>query len=409
MRTIMDAVLRRFVAIGTFRVRWPDGRLSSYEGGPGPDVTLAVRDWAVVRRVLHNPAMAVGEAYMDGGLQPVGCTIYEVMDLLLSNIASDRSFQPVLALQLWRDRLIRRLSQWNPAWRSRRNVAHHYDIDGRTYAMFLDADRQYSCGYFPTGTETLEQAQEAKKRHIAKKLLLDRPGLQVLDIGSGWGGMALTLAREHGAIVTGITLSSEQLEAARARAAAEGLSDRVRFELADYRSLDRRFDRVVSVGMFEHVGVGHFATFFTTLRRILTPDGVALLHSIGRGRGPASTPAWFQKYIFPGGYAPALSEVLPAAERSGLVVTDIEIWRLHYAQTLRHWRTRFDAHREAIAALHDERFCRMFEFYLAGSELAFRRKGHMVFQMQLAANQQAVPLSRDYMADTGTMAFEATA
>ena len=393
----MDVVIRRFVAIGTFRVRWPDGEVSVYVGTPSPDVTLAERDWSVVRKVLLNPPMALPEAYMDGGLDPVCCDIYDVLDLLMSNIASDRSSQPILDLQLWRARVIRRLSQWNPAWRSRRNVAHHYDLDGRLYRLFLDVDQQYSCGYFQNGDETLEQAQVAKKAYIARKLLLDRPGLEVLDIGSGWGGMALTLAREHGAIVTGITLSSEQLEASCARAAAEGLSDRVRFELRDYRSLDRTFDRIVSVGMFEHVGVGYFEEFFNTLRRSLVPDGVALLHSIGRGQGPGSTNAWFAKYIFPGGYAPALSEVLPAVERSRLVVTDVEIWRLHYAKTLRYWRARFAAKRTAIVALHDERFCRMFEFYLAGSELAFRRQGQMVFHLQLARDQEAVPLTRDYM------------
>lgn len=397
MRAIMDAVLKRFVALGTFRVRWPDGRVSVHSGAAGPDVTLAVRDWAVVRRVLVNPAMAIGEAYMDGGLQPVGCDIHDVLDLLLSNIASEHSSQPILALQLWKDRLLRRLAQFNPAGRARRNAAHHYDLDGRLYALFLDADLQYSCAYFRHGDETLEQAQEAKKHHIARKLLLDRPGLEVLDIGSGWGGLALHLAREHGAVVTGITLSEEQLAASRARAAAEGLSDRVRFALLDYRSLAQRFDRIVSVGMFEHVGVGHYDAFFAAVKRCLTRDGVALLHTIGRSRGPAATNPWFAKYIFPGGYAPALSEVLPAIERSGLIATDIEVWRLHYAKTLRHWRARFEANRGAIAELHDERFCRMFAFYLAGSELAFRRKGQVVYQIQLAGHQAAVPLSRDYM------------
>ena len=397
MRLIMDRLLKRFVVLGCFQVRWPDGRISTYQGAPGPRVMVAARDWATVRRVVLNPTMAVGESYMDGGIEPIGCTLYDVLDLLLSNVAADGSSQPILAFQLWWNRLIRRLAQWNPAPRSLRNVAHHYDLDGQLYALFLDVDRQYSCAYFPTGDETLEQAQAAKKQHIARKLLLDRPGLDVLDIGSGWGGMALTLARDYGARVTGITLSTEQLEVSRARAAAEGLADRVRFEMLDYRSLDRQFDRIVSVGMFEHVGGGHFDTFFTTLRGSLRPDGVALLHSIGRLHGPASTNSWVAKYIFPGGYAPALSEVLPAVERSGLLTTDIEIWRLHYAETLRQWRARFEANRAAIAALHDERFCRMFDFYLAGSELAFRRKGQMVFQIQLSANLTSVPLTRDYM------------
>jgi cyclopropane-fatty-acyl-phospholipid synthase len=268
--------------------------------------------------------------------------------------------------------------------------------------LFLDRDRQYSCGYFPRGDETLDEAQTAKKRHIAAKLCLDRPDLTVLDIGSGWGGLALSLARDHGARVTGITLSTEQLAEARARATAEGLQDRVSFELLDYRAVDRRFDRIVSVGMFEHVGVGHFRAFFEMIRRCLDPEGVALLHAIGRSDGPGFTNPWIAKYIFPGGYCPALSEVLAPVENSGLITTDVEVLRLHYAETLRHWRRRFAANRDTIAALYDERFCRMFEFYLSGSELAFRRQGQMVFQIQLAHRQTAVPLTRDYIT-----AFEA--
>ena len=397
MRAIMDAIIRRFLVIGCLRIRWPDGKTTVYQGAEGPDATMVVRDWTAVRRFLLNPTMAFGECYMDGSIAPSGCTIYDLLDLMLSNIASRQSFQPVLVIQDRLGRLLRRLAQWNPAYRSRTNVAHHYDLDGRLYRRFLDEDMQYSCAYFPTGSETLEQAQAAKKRHIARKLRLDRPGLRVLDIGSGWGGMALTLARDYGCEVTGITLSAEQLTVSRERAAAAGLSDRVRFELRDYRDLEQQYDRIVSVGMFEHVGISHFPTFFDTLYRGLAPGGVALLHSIGRLLGPAFTNPWLAKYIFPGGYAPALSEVLPSVEKSGLFITDIEIWRLHYAQTLRHWRARFDTSRADIAALYDERFCRMFEFYLAGSELSFRRNGQMVFQLQLSRDLATVPLSRDYI------------
>ena len=397
MRAIMDAIIRRFLVIGCLRIRWPDGQTTVYQGAEGPDATMVVRDWTAVRRFLLNPTMAFGECYMDGSIAPSGCTIYELLDLMLSNIASDQSVQPVVAFRAGLGRMLRRVAQWNPAFLSRRNVAHHYDLDGRLYRRFLDEDMQYSCAYFPTGSETLEQAQAAKKHHIARKLLLDRPGLRVLDIGSGWGGMALTLARDYGCDVTGITLSAEQLAVSRERAAAAGLSDRVRFELRDYRSLDQEFDRIVSVGMFEHVGIGHFSTFFATLLRSLAPGGVVLLHSIGRLRGPAFTNPWLAKYIFPGGYAPALSEVLPSVEKSGLFLTDVEIWRLHYAQTLRHWRARFNANRADIASLYDERFCRMFEFYLAGSELAFRRCGQMVFQLQLSRDLATVPLSREYV------------
>ena len=334
---------------------------------------------------------------MDGGLEPVDCTIFDFLNVVAVNTASRRAGHPALAVRSFFAKLTRRIAQFNPARRARRNVAHHYDLNGRTYSLFLDRDRQYSCAYFPRGNETLEEAQAAKKRHIAAKLLLNRPDLRVLDIGCGWGGMALTLARDYGARVTGITLSTEQLAEAQARAAAEGLSDRVSFELLDYRAVQREYDRIVSVGMFEHVGVVHYRAFFDVVRRCLTPDGVALIHAIGRSDGPGTTNAWLAKYIFPGGYSPALSEVFAVVEKTGLVVTDVEVLRLHYAETLRNWRRRLAANRDAIAAMHDERFCRMFEFYLAGCELAFRYQHHMVWQMQITRDQAAVPLTRDYI------------
>ena len=396
MRIVLDPFLRRFIGAGQLRVTWPDGTTTTYQGSPGPTAAIALRDSATLRHLTFNPALAVGEAYMDGGLCPLGCSIYDVLDVLMLNDAHGNN--GILRLRYALSRLTRRFAQFNPAARSQRNVAHHYDLNGRLYSLFLDRDRQYSCAYFPTGDETLEQAQIAKKRLIATKLKLDRPGLEVLDIGCGWGGMALTLARDYGAKVTGITLSTEQLAEAQARTAAEGLQDRVSFQLLDYRSLDRRFDRIVSVGMFEHVGVGHYDTFFQVVSRSLTPDGIALLHAIGRSGPPDATNSWITKYIFPGGYCPALSEVLPAVERSGLHTTDVEILRLHYAETIRHWRRRFAANRDTIASIYDERFCRMFEFYLCGSELAFRNAGQMVFHIQLSHNQAAVPLTRDYLA-----------
>jgi cyclopropane-fatty-acyl-phospholipid synthase len=290
------------------------------------------------------------------------------------------------------------LHQYNPAPRARANVAHHYDLSDALYDLFLDADRQYSCAYFSHDHDDLEQAQRDKKRHVAAKLLLE-PGVRVLDIGSGWGGLGLYMAEAGAGEVVGITLSEEQLKVSRGRAARAGLADRVRFELCDYRALDGKFDRIVSVGMFEHVGIRHYPEFFGTVRDLLTDDGVALLHSIGRADGPGSTNPFIRKYIFPGGYSPALSEVLPVVERAGLWVTDIEILRLHYAETLRLWRQRFEANRARIAELYDERFCRMWEFYLVGAELTFRRMGHMVFQLQLARRQEAVPLTRDYITD----------
>ena len=399
MRALLDLILRRLIVLGRLTVRWPDGSITTYAGEKGPEAVLAIADSATIRRMVTNTGLSVGEAYMNGTLTPVDCTIYDVLDVLMTNQGSETGGAPRMALRERLGRMTRRIAQFNPVSRARRNVAHHYDLNGRLYSLFLDRDRQYSCAYFPKGDETLEEAQLAKKRHIASKLRLDRPDLTVLDIGCGWGGMALMLARDYGARVTGITLSTEQLAEAQARAAAEGLSDRVTFELMDYRALHIGFDRIVSVGMFEHVGVGFYETFFRVVKRCLVPDGVAVIHSIGRFDGPACTNPWLAKYIFPGGYSPSLSEVLPAVERAGLKTTDIEILRLHYAMTLRQWRRRFAANRDAIQGLYDERFCRMFEFYLAGSELAFRRQDHMNFQLQLVRDQAALPLARDYMVE----------
>lgn len=360
---------------------------------------MSFHDWPTVRRVAMNPGLALGEAFMDGYVEPIGCSIYDVLRVLLAN--TDR-IDSELTLLRWRNRLnkaLRPIVQANDAIRSRSNVAHHYDLNGRLYSLFLDRDRQYSCGYFPRGDETIDEAQTAKKRHIASKLCLDRPDLTVLDIGCGWGGMALTLARDYGARVLGITLSSEQLEEARRRAVEAGVADRVRFELLDYRSVTEEFDRIVSVGMFEHVGVPNYPSFFQTVQRCLKPDGVALIHAIGRFDGPAATNPWLAKYIFPGGYCPSLSEVFPSVENANLRSLDIEILRLHYAKTLNHWRRRFAANRDTIASLYDERFCRMFEFYLSGSQLAFEVQDHMIFQIQLGRKQDAAPLTRDYMVD----------
>jgi cyclopropane-fatty-acyl-phospholipid synthase len=402
MRFVLDAILRGLITHGQLTVMWPDGSRSVYSGNDGPIAAVHLRDARTVRRLVLNPSLGAGEAYMAGGLTVEDGSLYDFLDTMLTNLEVAPGGHPVMRLRQQLADLSRRLVQYNPASRALRNVAHHYDLNGRLYSLFLDRDRQYSCAYFPRGDETLEEAQAAKKRHIAAKLCLDRPGLRVLDIGCGWGGMALTLARDFGAEVTGVTLSEEQLTEARARAAAEGLQDRVRFELRDYRAVSEPFDRVVSVGMFEHVGIGHYREYFDAVARCLKPDGVALVHAIGRSDGPGSTNAWIRKYIFPGGYSPALSEVLPPVERSRLLVTDIEILRRHYAETLRHWRRRFAANRDAIATLYDDRFCRMFEFYLAASEITFRRCGHMVWQLQLAHDHGAVPLTRDYIGTVET-------
>jgi cyclopropane-fatty-acyl-phospholipid synthase len=376
-------------------VVWPDGSHSEYGNGQGFRAGMKITDTGTLRHMTTNPGLALGEGYMEGGIVPVNGNIHDLLYVLCENLRDTQ-----VKILIWNEKLrqfLRPFLQANNARSSKRNVAHHYDLNGRLYSLFLDRDRQYSCAYFPDGDETLDEAQGAKKRHIAAKLKLDRPELEVLDIGCGWGGMALTLARDYGARVTGITLSEEQLAAARSHAAEAGLADRVTFELMDYREMDRQFDRIVSVGMFEHVGVPNYPAFFTTIKRCLKPDGVALLHSIGRFEGPGATNPWITKYIFPGGYSPALSETLAPLEKSGLIIGDIEILRLHYAKTLAHWRRRFAANRDAISALYDERFCRMFEFYLSGSELAFRLFDHMNFQIQILRHQETVPLTRDYI------------
>jgi cyclopropane-fatty-acyl-phospholipid synthase len=395
MRKLLESILARLIRHGRLSVAWPDGTTSHYAGEPGPEAALRVADAAWLRRMALDPAMAFGEAYMAGALQPVGCDIYDVLDVLLLNTTQGPSHPALRLPQRLRDigNWISRIGGAAPG----REVAYHYDLDSRLYSLFLDQDQQYSCAYFERGDETLEEAQRAKKRHIAAKLLLNRPGLSVLDIGCGWGGLALTLAQDLGARVTGITLSTEQLNLARARARAMGLDDQVRFELADYRTMNDCYDRIVSVGMLEHVGHANYGAFYGTVRRCLAPEGVALIHHIGRAAGPGSTSPWLKKYIFPGGYSPALSDVMTDIERSGLMTTDIEVLRLHYARTLRLWRERFAQHRDEIRDLYDERFCRMFEFYLAGAELTFRHERHVVFQIQLSPSQTALPFTRDYM------------
>ena len=324
MQSACATVLKRFITKGRLRVHWPDGHTQDFAGPPGsgPEATVRLHDARTLRRLVLNPTLGVGEAYMDGGLEPLGCPIYDVLDVLITNLMVNERNHPLAWLHGLLGRARRRLDQFNPAGRARRNVAHHYDLNGRLYSLFLDRDRQYSCAYFPRGDETLEDAQAAKKRHIAAKLCLDRPDLSVLDIGCGWGGMAITLARDFGARVLGITLSVEQLNEARARAAAAGLADRVRFELRDYRAVAEPFDRIVSVGMFEHVGVDHYRTFFDTVSRCLHPDGIALLHAIGRNEGPGSTNPWLDQIhlprrLLPGGVGnPGRQRTLrPAADR----------------------------------------------------------------------------------------------
>ncbi len=392
LKRIFDVVVKT----GNLQVIDSNGHHHEFGDHKGPSVVVRFSDRRLERSLAFNPQLALGEAYMQGRLVVETGKIYDFLDLMLRN-AEQQSFPRWMSAADNFRRLSKRLQQYNHALRARANVAHHYDINGTIYDLFLDNDRQYSCAYFHD-THDLEEAQRAKKRHIAAKLALDQDH-RVLDIGSGWGGLGLYLASVADVDVTGITLSAEQLRVARARAENSSVPRRVRFEMQDYRHVAGHFDRIVSVGMFEHVGVNHYQTYFDKIAALLNEDGVALVHSIGRFDTPTITNPFIAKYIFPGGYIPSLSEVLPAIERSGLVVGDIEILRLHYAETLTHWRTRFDDNRGKAAALLGEEFCRMWEFYLAASETAFRYQDLMVFQIQLAKHQHTLPLTRDYMFD----------
>ena len=396
---MLESKLRQFMRHGRLAITMPGGASFTVgEAEPGfPDVAIRLKGAMTPVRLALDLDRWLGEAYMDGHLVMERGSIFDLLMLGMSNLEA----MPVKASTFARRAAFRALAliqQNNTRSRSQRNVAHHYDISNELYGMFLDRDMQYSCAYFADPAMPLEQAQEAKKRHIAAKMLLE-PGQQVLDIGCGWGGLAISLAQSADVKVLGITLSKEQLAVARERAAALGLQNRVRFELADFRSLRGGFDRIVSVGMFEHVGTPHYAAYFKTVAELLTPRGVALIHSIGRNRGPAKPNGWINRYIFPGGYIPALSEVILPLEESGLWLTDLEILRLHYADTLRHWRDRFMARKDELGTQHDERFDRMWEFYLACSEASFRHGGLMVFQAQLSKSIDAVPLTRDYIGD----------
>jgi cyclopropane-fatty-acyl-phospholipid synthase len=392
---MLDNLLRGFVTEGSLEVVYPDGTRRRYGPREARPLTVRLGHPALPRRLLLGADLALGEAYMDGSLTIAGDDVGGFLALVTRNAARADAPAWWRLTQIWR-RTRRVIDQWNPVRRARANVAHHYDLSGALYDLFLDTDRQYSCAYFAEPGMTLEAAQAAKARHIARKLLL-RPGMKVLEIGCGWGGLALHLARRHDVSVLGVTLSEEQLKVARLRAAAEGLSDRVRFELMDYRAVTGSFDRVVSVGMFEHVGVPQYRTYFDTIRARLKPNGVALVHTIGRAAPPGATSPWIAKYIFPGGYIPALSEIATEVEATGLYPCDLEVWRLHYAETLRHWHDRFVARQAEARALYDDRFCRMWRYYLKAAEMTFRFNRQCVFQLQLARAQDAVPLTRDYL------------
>ena len=398
MDRLLQFLLQTFVQRGTFRVTTSRGTVFTFGDGTGQPVSVRFATRATEWGILLDPELKFGESYMNGTFVVEQGSIADVLAIMLGQNSDVPHWARLQGLLRF---LYRRLQQFNPRRRARNNVAHHYDLDGRLYSLFLDADRQYSCGYFESPEQSLDDAQIAKKRHLAAKLLLGRDrgerDLRVLDIGCGWGGLGLYLAEVAGADVTGVTLSQEQHAIANERAAEKGLTDRARFNLQDYRDAEGPFDRIVSVGMFEHVGVNHYDTFYRKRAQLLADDGVMVLHSIGRSEGPNATSPWIAKYIFPGGYIPSLSEVLPHIEKSGLLMTDIEILRLHYAETLKHWRERFLAHREEVERIYDRRFVRMWEFYLAASEMSFREQDLMVFQVQLTKRQDVVPMTRDYI------------
>jgi cyclopropane-fatty-acyl-phospholipid synthase len=393
MDRLLQILLNTYIRRGTFKVTTSRGTKFTFGDGTGTPVAVHFTTRATEWGILLDPELKFGEAYMDGTLVVEEGTIADVLAIAMGQTSE----LPQWARPQWVVRYIaRRLQQFNPRKRSRRNVAHHYDLDGRLYSLFLDADRQYSCAYFENVDESLDDAQLAKKRHLAAKLRME-PGKRVLDIGCGWGGLGLYLAEVTGADVTGVTLSQEQHAVANERAAEKGLTDRARFRLQDYRDVAGPFDRIVSVGMFEHVGVGHYETFFGKCAELLADDGVMVLHTIGRSEGPGITNPWVAKYIFPGGYIPSVSEVMRRVEISGLLISDIEILRLHYAETLKAWRERFLAHREEVERIYDQRFVRMWEFYLAASEMSFREQNMMVMQFQFTKRQGIVPMTRDYI------------
>ena len=397
-------MLRRIIHSGSLAVTFPDGKEVVFGELDSRPVRIRITDRTALSALCIDPNLAVGECYMDGRLVIEDDDLAGFLELLMINVGQVDTIRLQRLLSSARQ-LVRRFAQHNPVGRSRSNVKHHYDLSDELYELFLDEDRQYSCAYFRDPDESLEDAQTRKKRHIANKLLL-QPGLSVLDVGSGWGGMGLTIARDFGCKVLGVTLSTGQHRISNERAREEGLEDLVRFELTDYRNLESRFDRIVSVGMFEHVGSPHYGEFFRTLKRLLDEGGIALLHTIGRPTPPGTTNPWIAKYIFPGGYIPAMSEVLAAIEREGLFVTDVEVLRIHYAETLKNWHKRFMQNIDRVRDIYDDRFCRMWRFYLISCEMSFRFGGLSVFQFQITRKIDSAPLTRDYLYPPGNISFQ---
>jgi cyclopropane-fatty-acyl-phospholipid synthase len=393
----LSKMLKSFVKVGSLTVIDAEGKTHVFSGAPGPDVTMQLTDASLYRKLFLNPELHAGEAYMDGRMSFPGSSLRAFLTLFSMNRLSLGN-QPLQKALRRVSRGLKRFQQANPIGKAQQNVAHHYDLGNAFYKLFLDTEMFYSCAYFRDESETLEQAQRNKCRLIAAKLNL-KPGLKVLDIGCGWGGLARYLAQIADVEVTGVTLSREQHALAVDSIIASGLDNRVTIRLQDYRELSEKFDRIVSVGMFEHVGVGHYGEFFAKVNDLMHDDGIMLLHSIGHMSPPGTASPWLRKYIFPGAYSPALSEVFPAVENNSLWVTDLEFLRVHYATTLKHWHERFEKNRATVAQMYDERFCRMWEFYLISAEMMFRTGSQEVFHMQLARKRDAAPIVRDYVTD----------
>jgi cyclopropane-fatty-acyl-phospholipid synthase len=392
---LLQFILKHLIKHGTLTLIDHSGKKYVFAGTDQPQITIRSHSKRFERRLCYTPILALGEGFMDDEYSIEGGTVYDLLTLFAIN--SRLTEMPLLkSLTANWSQFAQFMHRHNPIHISKNNVAHHYDLRRELYELFLDRDMQYSCAYFRDLDDTLETAQLNKKRHLAAKLRL-KPGQKVLDIGCGWGGLAIYIAQETGAQVTGLTLSEEQLKVATARAEQAGLSDRVKFYLRDYRQETGKYDRIVSVGMFEHVGVKHYREFFDQVYSLLDDKGIALLHSIGCSEGPSAPNPWLEKYIFPGGYCPALSETIKEIEPAMLHVTDIEILHQHYAETLRHWHTRFMKNIVPIKKMMGERFCKMWEFYLASCEVAFRERGYMVFQIQMVRNPAVAQLTREYI------------
>ncbi len=392
---LLDKLLVQFVKIGQLSVEYPNGTIIDYGQRLDTKIQVKINSSRIFRRLFVNPDLTIGEAYMDGDLVIENNDIFGFLALITKNLTNQPDSWISRLLSLTKNSFLNSVKANVPSL-SKSNVKHHYDLSPELYSLFLDVDKQYSCAYFNNADDTLEQAQEQKKHHIAKKLSL-RPGMTVLDIGSGWGGMAITLAKDYQVSVLGITLSEEQQKISQQRAVDEGLEGKVEFKLLDYREDLGVFDRIVSVGMFEHVGVPNYEEYFRSIRNKLTPGGLALVHTIGRITPPGATSPWIKKYIFPGGYIPALSEMVSAVEKNYLYISDVEILRMHYAMTLNHWHQRFTENEERIKEIYDERFCRMWRYYLVASEISFRYFQQVVFQVQISKDQMTLPITRDYL------------